>query len=173
MINKLKYIFAAITFLFISSYSLPINSNHDYDSQHKEDTIHYIEKHHQYPDTNKKHLGTYKITAYDLSYQSCQKLPDHPAYGITASGISLKNHSRESAMAIAVDPNHIPLGSDVLLIFNGSRSKYSGIYKAVDTGGAIKGNKIDLFVGDTQNAVSQEAIDFGVTSAEVYIINYV
>lgn len=52
-------------------------------------------------------------------------------------------------MLIAVDPRVIPLGSKVLLLFeNKSHKRYNGVYTARDTGGAIKGNKIDLYMGD-------------------------
>ena len=113
----------------------------------------------------------FEITAYDLSYQSCQKTPEHPAYGITASGISLKDHTRESAMAIAVDPNQIPLGSKVLIVFeDSSRAKYSGVYTAVDTGGAINGNRIDIFFGDEKENVSDEALNFGRSMAKVKVL---
>ena len=113
----------------------------------------------------------FEITAYDLSYQSCQKTPEHPAYGITASGVSLKDHTRESAMAIAVDPNQIPLGSKVLIVFeDSSRAKYSGVYTAVDTGGAINGNRIDIFFGDEKENVSDEALNFGRSMAKVKVL---
>lgn len=113
----------------------------------------------------------FEITAYDLSYQSCQKTPEHPAYGITASGVSLKDHTRESAMAIAVDPNQIPLGSKVLIVFeDSSRAKYSGVYTAVDTGGAINGNRIDIFFGDEKENVSNEALSFGRSMAKVKVL---
>ena len=113
----------------------------------------------------------FEITAYDLSYQSCQKTPEHPAYGITASGVSLKDHTRESAMAIAVDPSQIPLGSKVLIVFeDSSRAKYSGVYTAVDTGGAINGNRIDIFFGDEKENVSDEALNFGRSMAKVKVL---
>lgn len=113
----------------------------------------------------------FEITAYDLSYQSCQKTPEHPAYGITASGVSLKDHTRESAMAIAVDPSQIPLGSKVLIVFeDSSRAKYSGVYTAVDTGGAINGNRIDIFFGDEKENVSNEALNFGRSMAKVKVL---
>lgn len=119
-----------------------------------------------------EYYDEYVCTAYDLSYQSCQKYPDHPWYGITASGVSLKDHSRESAMAIAVDPSEIPLGSKVLIIFDDSyRSKYNGIYTAVDTGGAINGRRIDIFFGDHKENVSREALEFGRTVARVKVLS--
>lgn len=119
-----------------------------------------------------QYFEDYECTAYDLSYQSCQKLPDHPAYGITASGASLRDHTRESAMAIAVDPNQIPLGSKVLIVFEDSnRAKYNGIYTAVDTGGAINGRRIDIFFGDEKENVSSEALEFGRASAKIKVLS--
>lgn len=113
----------------------------------------------------------FECTAYDLSVQSCGKNIEHPAFGITASGYSLRNHSRESSMAIAVDPSIIPLGSEVLIVFENERhSKYTGIYKAVDTGTAIKGNRIDIFFGDHGESVSEEALQFGRVYAKIYRI---
>ena len=104
-----------------------------------------------------------EVTAYDLSVQSCGKSLGHPEYGVTASGISLAGHTLESARAIAVDPNVIPLGSKVKIQFNEvSMQQYNGVYTAVDTGGAIKGNRIDLFFGDFgSNHPSSKTMDFG------------
>ena len=113
------------------------------------------------------------VTGYDLSVQSCGKAEDHPAYGITASGESLVGHNLYSARAIAVDPTVIPLGSKVRIIFdNPDVKQYNGIYTAIDTGGAIKGTRIDLFFGDTgSDNISEEALTFGVQDATVYILD--
>lgn len=56
---------------------------------------------------------------------------------------------------IAVDPKVIPLGSKVRITVPGS-PQHSGVYIAEDTGGAVKGNIIDIFVGSYK-----EAIQFG------------
>lgn len=90
-----------------------------------------------------------EVTAYTLSESSCNKGVNHPSYGITANGTNLTGHTLWSARAIAVDPNVIPLGSKVHISFEDeSMKKYNGIYTACDTGGAIRGNIIDLFVGE-------------------------
>ena len=90
-----------------------------------------------------------EVTAYTLSEASCGKGAGHPAYGKTATGVNLAGHTLESARAIAVDPRIIPLGSKVRLHFSDAdMQKYNGIYTAVDTGGAISGNRIDLFAGE-------------------------
>ncbi len=49
---------------------------------------------------------------------------------------------------IAVDPNVIPLGTKVYVEFSGKWSYLTGYYIAEDTGGAIKGYIIDVFMDD-------------------------
>ena len=79
--------------------------------------------------------------------------------GMTAFGISTYNASREDVMVIAVDPSVIPLGSKVKVTFDDSRwQHYNGVYVAGDTGGAINGNIIDVFVGAGNDG---EAMQFG------------
>lgn len=100
----------------------------------------------------------FEATAYDLTVASCGKSMDHPQYGITASGYSLKGKSLSDRF-IAVDPKVIKLGSVVHIEFFEPYTHLTGNYTAVDTGGAIKGNKVDIFFGG-QN-VSKEVSNFG------------
>ena len=65
--------------------------------------------------------------------------------GITATGINLK--ANPHLKVIAVDPSVIPLGSKVWV-------EGYGYAIAGDTGGAIKGNKIDLFMPDRAAALA-------------------
>lgn len=167
MNRKTRLFISFLVFAAFLGFAFEANTSKNFNSQKQ--AIHYL-KADPYKE-NKIYLGTFDVTGYDLSYQSCEKLPHHPAYGITSSGSSLKNHSRESAMAVAVDTRYIALGSKLLLIFSGDKKEYTGIYTAVDTGSAIKGNRIDLFFGDTGNSVSHEAIHFGVAPADVYLLN--
>ena len=113
-----------------------------------------------------------RVTAYDLSVESCGKPVGSPGYGVTASGVSLAGQSLWSARAIAVDPSVIPLGSKVQLSFeNPAMQQYNGVYTAVDTGGAIVGNKIDLFMGDYgSNAEADEVMGFGVQNAKAVVL---
>lgn len=112
-----------------------------------------------------------KVTAYDLSVQSCGKRMTHPEYGITNNGYNLRGKDWKSARVVAVDKNVIPLGSKIRIVFvDKDYIKYSGIYTAQDTGGAIKGKHIDFFYEDTGERVSQRAMDFGVTEAYIEII---
>ena len=66
---------------------------------------------------------------------------------------------------IAVDPSVIPLGSKLYVVSDGGQSWSYGPGLAEDTGGLIKGNKIDLFF-----MTGEEATEFGVRSAKVYIL---
>lgn len=95
----------------------------------------------------------FQATAYDLSVASCGKSPGHPQYGITASGFNLSGHDIGSKL-IAVDPNVIPLGSKIYIEFGSGYSHLNGTFTAVDTGGAIKGNRVDIFFG-SENVAGQ------------------
>ncbi|EOD00284.1 3D domain-containing protein [Caldisalinibacter kiritimatiensis] len=97
-------------------------------------------------------------TAYDLSYQSTGKRPGDPGYGITATG------TKARPGVVAVDPNVIPLGTKLYIESLDSREDY-GFAVAEDTGGAVKGNRIDLFFAD-----HQEALKFGRRRVKVYIL---
>lgn len=93
-------------------------------------------------------LGQFKLTAYC----PCSKCNGKWAGGITSTGAMAKSNR-----TIAVDPSVIPYGTKVMI--NGE------IYVAEDCGGAIKGNRIDVY-HDTHS----EALDFGVQYAEVYLV---
>lgn len=97
-------------------------------------------------------------SAYDLSYASCGKNPGDRGYGITASGM------RARYGVVAVDPKVIPLGTR-LYITSVDGSWVYGEAIAGDTGGAIKGNRVDLFFDSYS-----ECISFGRRQAMVYIL---
>ncbi|MBR5156104.1 MAG: G5 domain-containing protein [Clostridia bacterium] len=99
---------------------------------------------------------TVNATAYDAS--SCGKSPSHPAYGITATG------AKAGYGIVAVDPRVIPLGSR-LYIESSDGSYVYGTAVAADTGGAIKGNRIDLCFN-----TRAEAIRFGRRNVKVYVL---
>lgn len=94
-------------------------------------------------------LGEFKLTAYCNCSTCCGKWSGSP----TASGAMPKaNHT------IAVDTSVIPFGTEVII--NGNT------YVAEDTGSAIKGNKIDIYMSS-----HEEALNFGVQYAEVFVVN--
>lgn len=77
----------------------------------------------------------------------------------TATGYSLVRKSRTDAMTVAVDKRVIPLNTKLYIEFPSPYSHFSGYYTARDTGGAIKGNKLDLYIGWSN---IREAYQFGV-----------
>lgn len=119
-----------------------------------------------------EYLGNFQITAYDLSVQSCGVPIGGKDYGITANGASLIDKSRTESMSVAADPRVIPMGSKIRLTFNNNKySRFNGIYTVNNTGGAIKGNILDLFMGDfNSNKTAKQVWDFGRTSAKVEFI---
>ena len=113
-----------------------------------------------------------KATAYDLSVQSCGKLPSHKEYGITYSGRSIAGKTRLQAACVAVDPKVIPLGSLLYINFDDYDYKqYNGIYQALDIGGGVKGKHVDIFLGDFNSTKEHKKVtNFGVTKCTVLII---
>lgn len=80
---------------------------------------------------------TVTATAYTANCEGCS--------GTTATGINLLKNP--DAKVIAVDPSVIPLGTKVYV--EGYGNAIAG-----DTGGAIKGNKIDVFIPSHSEAMS-------------------
>ena len=77
--------------------------------------------------------------------------------GVTRSGVQVKRG------IVAADPSRIPLGS-VIQVRAGS---YSGIYRVLDTGSAIKGRVIDIYVPDYN-----EAMRFGRQRVQVRVLRH-
>ena len=99
-------------------------------------------------DANLQDLGVFKITHYCPCSICCGPY----ANGITSTGVTATtNHT------IAVDPSVIPYGSKVVI--NGQ------VYVAEDCGGAIKKNRIDIYV-----ATHAEGEAKGTYNTEVYLI---
>lgn len=91
-------------------------------------------------------LGEFRLTAYCKCEVCCGKWINHP----TASGV-MPTVNR----TISVDTNVIPFGTEIMIDGN--------IYVAEDTGSAIKGNRIDVYMSDHQTA-----LEFGVQYKEVF-----
>ena len=89
-------------------------------------------------------LGEYKLTAYCACMKCCGKTD-----GITASGVRAKE-----GVTVAADAA-LPFGTKILIDDHE--------YIVQDRGGAIKGNKIDIFFDN-----HQEALEFGVQYKEIF-----
>lgn len=92
---------------------------------------------------------TVSATAYTAYCAGCS--------GVTRTGIDLRSNPNQKV--IAVDPSVIPLGSKVWV-------EGYGTAIAGDTGGAIKGNKIDVFI-PTQG----EALNWGRKNVTIKILD--
>ncbi|MGG3614257.1 LysM peptidoglycan-binding domain-containing protein [Priestia megaterium] len=92
---------------------------------------------------------TVEATAYTANCAGCS--------GTTATGVNLKSNPNQRV--IAVDPSVIPLGSKVYV-------EGYGQAVAADTGGAIKGNRIDVFVSS-----DSAAQDWGRRSVKITVID--
>ncbi|MCR3761397.1 G5 domain-containing protein [Clostridium felsineum] len=103
------------------------------------------------PDRGGRVLYKKSISALATAYT------DDFGFGITASGTRVKRNS-DGYSSIAVDPTVIPLGTKLYVPGYGY-----GI--AEDTGGAIKGNRLDLFFSS-----EKECYDWGAKNVTVYIV---
>ncbi|RID88709.1 LysM peptidoglycan-binding domain-containing protein [Peribacillus asahii] len=90
---------------------------------------------------------TVKATAYTANCKNCS--------GITATGLNLKKNP--NVKAISVDPKLIPLGSKVYV-------EGYGTAIAADTGGAMKGKKIDVFMSS-----KSKALKWGVKTVKIKV----
>lgn len=105
-----------------------------------------IEISHDYAYTDYKSLGEFVISHY-CDCQKCTLDGD----GITASGTKAT-----AGRTIAADPDVLPMGSTVIIDGH--------TYTVEDVGGAIKGQRIDIFMDS-----HEEALKAGVKTAEVYL----
>ncbi|MBQ7265041.1 MAG: G5 domain-containing protein [Firmicutes bacterium] len=94
------------------------------------------------------------LTLDATAYCPCGKCCGKYSNGITANGM------KAGYGVVAVDPRVIPLGTKLYV-------EGYGYCIAADTGGAIKGNRIDLCYGTHSQAL---ASGFGHTAVKVYIL---
>ena len=90
-----------------------------------------------------------KATGYTADCKGCS--------GITATGVDLK--ANPDVKVVSVDPDVIPLGSKLYV-------EGYGYAVAADTGGAIKGNRVDLYFKNEQTA-----LNWGVKQVKVKVLD--
>lgn len=102
-------------------------------------------------------LQVFEMTAYVA-------LCDTGCTGITSTGYDVRNtiYSPEGLRIVAADPSVLPFGT-VIEITSGGNTFQAIV---MDSGGAIKGNRLDLLVES-----EAEARDFGRQGVDVRIIN--
>jgi uncharacterized protein YabE (DUF348 family) len=98
-----------------------------------------------------------RATAYSSDYESTNKNPGDPGYGITYSGAAAKRDT-DGYSSVAVDPRVIPLGTKLFI-------QGYGYAIAQDIGSAIKGNRVDLYFNS-----SSDVWNWGSRTVTVYIL---
>ena len=77
--------------------------------------------------------------------------------GITRSGVYVKRG------IVAADPSTLPIGS----VIEVEAGRYSGIYTVLDTGSAVKGQIIDIYMPSYE-----EALEFGRQCVKVRVLRH-
>lgn len=95
-------------------------------------------------------------TGYTAGYESTGKHPGHPEFGITYSGVRVK---RDLYSTVAADLDIFPIGT--ILFIPGY-----GYGVVADKGGAIKGNRLDLYFETVDDVYK----NWGKKKVEVYIV---
>ena len=95
-------------------------------------------------------------TGYTAGVESTGKHPDHPSYGITYSGVKVK---RDLYSTVAADISVFPIGT--ILFIPGY-----GYGVVADIGGAIKGNRLDLYYETVNDVYSK----WGKKQIDVYVV---
>lgn len=99
---------------------------------------------------------SHKLEDVTITFYCCEERPHicGTGSGITASGRRVTPY-----VSCAVDPDIIPLGSTIMIEYNGEM-----VYlRADDTGPAVKGDHIDIAVKE-----HQEALSLGVKTADIW-----
>lgn len=99
---------------------------------------------------------SHKLEDVTITFYCCEERPHicGTGSGITASGRRVTPY-----VSCAVDPDVIPLGSTIMVEYNGGM-----VYlRADDTGTAVKGNHIDIAVKE-----HQEALSLGTKTADIW-----
>lgn len=99
---------------------------------------------------------SHKLEDAIITFYCCEERPHicGTGTGITASGRRVTPY-----VSCAVDPDVIPLGSTIMVEYNGGM-----VYlRADDTGTAVKGNHIDIAVKE-----HQEALSLGTKTADIW-----
>lgn len=96
------------------------------------------------------YAGTFKLTGYCPCYSCSENWGTQTASGSAAT----------EGITIAADTGVLPLGTKVYIEGIGERT-------VQDVGGAIKGNKIDIFVSNHSNAYQQQ---YNLSNAKLWIL---
>jgi 3D (Asp-Asp-Asp) domain-containing protein len=110
--------------------------------------------------SHEQKLSTIKLSEPETNHVQAPRQFKATAYSIhgrTRSG------ARTQPGTMAADPRVLPLGTVVQV----NAGKYSGVYTVHDTGGAIKGNRVDVWL-----PTHKEARRFGRRAIKLVVLKY-
>jgi 3D (Asp-Asp-Asp) domain-containing protein len=96
---------------------------------------------------------TFEMTAYTAGYESTRKTPEHPLYGVTASGKMVKDWHTIAC------PRSMPFGTQVYI------PHFDITFTCEDRGSAITEGKLDIYIADLE-----EALRFGRRHLQAHIL---
>lgn len=144
------YLVACISYLIALEFpvSAEFPTSVESPAMRKKTMVYAVEFPPEYQEPDVINLGEFKITHYCACTKCCGKWAD----GITATGTKATE-----GRTIAVDPNVIPYGTEVTIRYaDGTEHTYI----AEDCGGAIKGNRIDVYM-DSHGAALEAGVKYG------------
>lgn len=97
----------------------------------------------------------FTVTAYTAGYESTNKRPGDPGYGITASGATV-----QEGKTIACPPS-LPFGTNIHI------PELNETYVCEDRGSAITNGHLDIYIEDLD-----DALEFGVQQLQVKVWTY-
>lgn len=104
---------------------------------------------------------------HEVGFAEPEKESKHAPKMFRASAYAIRGRTRSGAKTekgvLAADPRVLPLGTVVQV----SAGKYTGVYTVHDTGGAIKGNRLDVWMPSTK-----EARRFGRRNVKLVVLRY-
>jgi 3D (Asp-Asp-Asp) domain-containing protein len=95
----------------------------------------------------------YEVTAYTAGFESTGKTPEHPEYGITASG------QRVWEMWTIACPPHLPFGTLIFI------RELQWVYGCQDRGSAITAGHLDIYMEELERALA-----FGRQQMHIFIL---
>lgn len=156
----LFFIFAAVCIVYFTIINVGLAKMDDGAEQAKEfPPLVIVEKPVEYVETapEKVNLGVFKLTAYCPCERCCGVWAKNRPVDACGNPVVIGSAGDVlcQGVSVAVDPSVIPYGTELEI---GGRK-----YVAQDCGGAIKGNRIDVYFDN-----HADALEFGVQVADVY-----
>jgi 3D (Asp-Asp-Asp) domain-containing protein len=112
-------------------------------------------------------IAPHEQKLHAVKFSEPEEKQAHAPRQFKASAYSINGRTRSGVKTqpgtMAADPHVLPLGTVVQV----NAGKYSGVYTVHDTGGGIKGNRVDVWLPSTK-----EARRFGRRNVKLVVLKY-